>query len=311
MATQNAADTQNPVQVAKGGTGVASTTAYAVLCGGTTSTAAIQSIASVGTTGQVLLSNGASALPTFQSIIGGTPTIGDTPIYNTAGSLVTQDLSKFSLMFDDMQYYAPLGWSTQLWPWNATVSGASAVVVGLNNESGHLGIVRGSTGTTTTGSAYFNRGYSIDLGDDIIRFESLIRFPDLSTAGEEYNCNIGIHNARSAGVPASTGVYFEYNRSNSTNWRGVCATGGSLSRSTGTNVAVTAGSWHHLVFTINQGATSVDFSVDGTDIGAVTGNIPTAMDTICVYIIKSAGSTARSVDCDFVKVFFQFGTDRY
>src|SRR5579863_6385780 len=44
--------------VAGGGTGVASTTAYAVLCGGTTSTAALQSIASVGTTGQVLVSNG-------------------------------------------------------------------------------------------------------------------------------------------------------------------------------------------------------------------------------------------------------------
>lgn len=53
--------------VAGGGTGVASTTAYAVLCGGTTSTAALQSIAGVGTTGQVLTSNGAGALPTFQT----------------------------------------------------------------------------------------------------------------------------------------------------------------------------------------------------------------------------------------------------
>ena len=53
--------------VAGGGTGVASTTAYAVLCGGTTSTAALQSIASVGTSGQLLTSNGAGALPTFQT----------------------------------------------------------------------------------------------------------------------------------------------------------------------------------------------------------------------------------------------------
>ncbi len=53
--------------VANGGTGDTSLTAYAVLCGGTTSTAAVQSIASVGTTGQVLTSNGATALPTFQA----------------------------------------------------------------------------------------------------------------------------------------------------------------------------------------------------------------------------------------------------
>ncbi len=55
------------IVVADGGSGRSSTTAYAVICGGTTSTSAEQSIASVGTSGQVLTSNGASALPTFQT----------------------------------------------------------------------------------------------------------------------------------------------------------------------------------------------------------------------------------------------------
>ena len=57
--------------VANGGTGVASTTAYAVLCGGTTTTGPFQAIASVGTAGQILTSNGAGALPTFQAAGGG------------------------------------------------------------------------------------------------------------------------------------------------------------------------------------------------------------------------------------------------
>lgn len=56
--------------VANGGTGRASHTAYAVICGGTTSTGAQQSIASVGTTGQVLKSNGPGVLPTFQNEAG-------------------------------------------------------------------------------------------------------------------------------------------------------------------------------------------------------------------------------------------------
>lgn len=59
------------VAVADGGTGVSSLTAYAVVCGGTTSTGAVQSIAGVGSSGQVLTSNGAGALPTFQSIVAG------------------------------------------------------------------------------------------------------------------------------------------------------------------------------------------------------------------------------------------------
>ena len=61
------------LKVSEGGTGVNSNTSYGVLCGGTTSTSAIQSIASVGTAGQILTSNGASALPSFQDFPSSSP----------------------------------------------------------------------------------------------------------------------------------------------------------------------------------------------------------------------------------------------
>lgn len=67
-ATTQTSGVSSPATVAQGGTGNASATAYAVQCGGTTSTGALQSIASVGTSGQVLTSNGAGALPTFQTV---------------------------------------------------------------------------------------------------------------------------------------------------------------------------------------------------------------------------------------------------
>jgi len=51
--------------VAGGGTGQSSLTAYALLAGGTATTTPVQQIA-VGTSGQVLTSNGAGALPTMQ-----------------------------------------------------------------------------------------------------------------------------------------------------------------------------------------------------------------------------------------------------
>lgn len=57
----------NPLTVANGGTGDASLTAYAVLCGGTSGTGVVQSIASVGSANQALTSNGAGTLPTFQT----------------------------------------------------------------------------------------------------------------------------------------------------------------------------------------------------------------------------------------------------
>lgn len=55
------------VTVPLGGTGKASATAYTVQCGGTTSTGAHQNVSGVGTSGQLLTSSGAAALPTWKS----------------------------------------------------------------------------------------------------------------------------------------------------------------------------------------------------------------------------------------------------
>lgn len=76
------------VPVSDGGTGASSFTAYAVVCGGTTSTNPLQSIASVGSAGEVLTSNGAGALPTFQAAGGGGSTnVGITTL--TAHGLIS------------------------------------------------------------------------------------------------------------------------------------------------------------------------------------------------------------------------------
>jgi hypothetical protein len=80
MPTINAINSNDPVEVAKGGTGASSLTAYAIICGGTTGAGVVQSIASVGTSGQVLTSNGAAALPTFQDVT-----------FNSAAEVVSAD----------------------------------------------------------------------------------------------------------------------------------------------------------------------------------------------------------------------------
>jgi hypothetical protein len=56
-----------PVTVPFGGTGNTTFTAYSVICAGVTPTGAFQNVVSVGAAGQVLTSNGAGALPTWQS----------------------------------------------------------------------------------------------------------------------------------------------------------------------------------------------------------------------------------------------------
>jgi hypothetical protein len=135
--TSNAA-----VTVAQGGTGRASTTAYAVICGGTTSTSAEQSIAGVGTTGQVLTSNGAGALPTFQDAAGGF----------AAGTAVV-----FA------QTSAPTGWTKSTTHDNKAlrvVSGAASsggsvaftTAFASQTPAGSVSVSGGSVGSTTLGT---------------------------------------------------------------------------------------------------------------------------------------------------------------
>ncbi len=54
-----------PVTVNQGGTGDTSFVPFSVICGGTSSTGPLQSVLTVGTSGQILTSNGVGALPTW------------------------------------------------------------------------------------------------------------------------------------------------------------------------------------------------------------------------------------------------------
>lgn len=80
--------------VPEGGTGVASTTAYTPICGGTTSTGNLQSVASLETSGYVLKSNGAGALPTFQAQASGLGYVF-TSIGLTSGGAAPSDATSY------------------------------------------------------------------------------------------------------------------------------------------------------------------------------------------------------------------------
>ena len=83
--TNNAINSSIPIEVTKGGTQASSFVAYAPVVGGTTSTGALQSVASAGNAGQFLVSGGPSALPTWQTGGGGGAVSGITSIHRGAG----------------------------------------------------------------------------------------------------------------------------------------------------------------------------------------------------------------------------------
>lgn len=65
------------ITVPFGGTGASSFTAYSVICGGTTGTAALQNVSGLGTSGQVLTSNGGGVLPSWQTMSSSISITGD------------------------------------------------------------------------------------------------------------------------------------------------------------------------------------------------------------------------------------------
>jgi hypothetical protein len=82
-----------PVTVPIGGTGNTTFTAYSVICAGTTATGTFQNVSGLGSSGNVLTSNGNGALPTWQAATGtgtvNSGTINDMAYYAATGTAVS------------------------------------------------------------------------------------------------------------------------------------------------------------------------------------------------------------------------------
>lgn len=154
------------VVVADGGTGRSSHTAYAVLCGGTTTTAAQQSIVSVGSAGQVLTSNGAGALPTMQTIPSGHTLLGT--ITTTSGasqSLSSLTLTSYSFLRCVLNGVSGTNSSTNIQQNSTTIGSigtASGAVTGILEIDLNTGVGFFNTGGTSNTTAV-NGGYGTGI----------------------------------------------------------------------------------------------------------------------------------------------------
>lgn len=112
------------VTVPRGGTGNTTFTAYSVICAGTTATGTFQNVSGVGTTGQVLTSNDASALPTWQTL-----SLPTGSIVQVVTTTLTTTFTTSSTTFTDLT-----GLSAAITP--ATNSHKIYVIVTINGGGG-------------------------------------------------------------------------------------------------------------------------------------------------------------------------------
>lgn len=183
-------------------------------------------------------------------------------------------------------------------------------------ETGAQGILSVDTGAGSTTPRGVNRGgESMLFGNGKIVMEWRVRIPTISTSGEKFAVRVGLHDGTSTTVPRD-GAWFECDESvNSGQWQIKTANNQTSPptncTTTNTAVAPVANTWQKLRIEVNAAGTSVEFFINGTSVGTITTDIPTGTGrgtTAAMLIVKSVGTTGRSVDADYALIYQKFNT---
>jgi hypothetical protein len=191
-------------------------------------------------------------------------------------------------------------------PWVSQVSGTAAAVSSTTtalSDADHFGVAQATTGTTTTGRAALS-GSTIDMvifGTISSRLTGEFRLPTLSDATNTYTAFFGFNDSYTAlGVDS---IVFTYTHgTNSGKWE--AHTRSNSATLGGEDTGITADTnWHRFDIEVNAAGTEAKFYIDGSLVSTQTSSIPvgTARATgIICGLVKSAGSTARVMNIDFM-----------
>lgn len=205
--------------------------------------------------------------------------------------------SSFSPLTTQMFYDDFMSFEQGIWSLNNTGSGnAGKSTSGVSN---HPGIWTLNTGTDTTGAQNVHlteSGLLLDSGT--ITLEWVIKIPTLSDGSNRFTIRCGALD-NFAPAEGTNAVEFRYiDNVNSGNWVMVTRNGGS---ETATNTATAVGTgWTRLTIILTPLTPLATFYVGGVSVGTITTNIPTTnVVGLQTQIVKSVGTTSRSVLCDY------------
>lgn len=201
-----------------------------------------------------------------------------------------------------------------------TLSGTGAQsAASANTVNTRVGIVRASTGIATTGRTGVTTGIAIRFGGGTWYMEMDVNVTTLSTLAEQFQFAIGFFDV-ATGINQADAACFIYDQGGvatsstaATYWQTLTASNSSRQfNQAHTQVTVNAGQWYRLRVEVNAAATQVLFYVDGVLIATHTTNVPgSGRDTGFGWLlIKSLGTTARTVDIDYIDVLSIFTAAR-
>jgi hypothetical protein len=198
--------------------------------------------------------------------------------------------------------------------WRLSISGAGSQV---SNAS--LATVSASapgwaymeTGTTNTGytGMWRSQAASYDPGAGELMLHARIKPRNLSTVGEEYKFDVGFHD-NTANTAPTDGSFFQYDRlTDGDFWSCVNYKAGSTTKTVTASVPSTTSP---VLLSIWLTSTNARFYVDRVLKATISTNLPVSTNYLmpALRIIKSAGTTSRGIDLDFVEWWQIFDSPR-
>jgi hypothetical protein len=203
-------------------------------------------------------------------------------------------------------------------PTEVIASGANASNTNTaSNDHSTFGLLQSSTGTTSGGIAGVATSVNaVRLGGSVWMIDIMIDSIGVLCDGtESYSILAGMFD-NTSGVDQVDGIYFLYDSigvstgsASSDKWQVV--TDSASTRTFFTTSSTVSTSGHHLRIMLNQDASSVDFIIDNNAARTATVTIPKNRHLgFGVLIIKSAGSTARTVYTDYLSVEANYVTPK-
>lgn len=199
-------------------------------------------------------------------------------------------------------------------------TGASVSTTAVPGEDSHPGIATLSTGTTTTGYASIvtKAQDCIRLGGGIAHLRVVMRIPTLSDGTDTFTVFLGFGDSAAASGTPTDAVGARY--THGTNSGKFQLVGRANSTETAVDSGATAGAatWYRFDIYVAAGGASADVYLKtgagaSTLVGTISSNIPSGSGRetgIQISIVKSAGTTARTIDVDLVESTIVFTTER-
>lgn len=224
-----------------------------------------------------------------------------------ARTLLSLQTERDAVFWDDMFWHSlpNMGWTA-----GNTGTGSTPAVstYGVDSTEKAQGVIELPAGTTTTGrSSIFLMNDRLLFGQGTaFEFEARVAIQTASTVAEEYGIHIGFFDNANASAEPADCACFRYLRTSNANWAAQTRSNTTNESLNATSVAPTT-QFQTLKIIVNAAGSSVTYYIDGALVQthSAAANIPTGAGRwtgVGLRILKSAGSTSRSLYVDWVRL---------